>query len=75
MIESILTNIKKVTKAADTLSIWMFFAAAALAIIDGIIDLAYCTPSIPLIMVTAIIGLIVLARGFVRCFGKSDKED
>lgn len=73
MIECIVRKIKNASKAMDTVSIWIFFIAATVAIIKGVIELAYCVPSIPLIIVTSIIGLVILAHGFVRCFGKSDK--
>ena len=55
MIESILRKINNVKKAADVLSIWMFFIAATTTIIGSIVELVCYMPNIPLIIVTTII--------------------
>ena len=64
MLESILSIIKKCT--IDKGLRWSLLIATTLVLTDGIIDIMFCKPSIPLMIITSGIGIARLIFKFVK---------
>lgn len=73
MLNSILSIIKKYT--IDKGPVWTLFITVAIVTIDGIIDIMFCKPSIPLMVMVSVIGLILSVYRVICILAKSDEED